>query len=296
MQVAGGTGADRGQRVAVSGSQVYLTGQLTNSQANASQVRFGGTGTTAGTYVQAGASLVISPDVLVAKYADQGTTATVVWTQVGGGGGDDKGYGLLVSNSRVYVSGAIENDAMNSYGVLFGGAGTAPGTLAVPGMSARVGYDLVVAGYLDAGATAQPSWRQVGGGDVSDFGMQVAQVGTRLYVGGATATPATYGSLTVATSPRANTCLLAALDLSATLATAPAAAAPTPRLYPNPAPGPATLSGASAGAAVDVFDALGRRVATATADARGTAALPSGLRPGVYVVRAGASTVRWVVE
>jgi hypothetical protein len=47
---------------------------------------------------------------------------------------------------------------------------------------------------------------------------------------------------------------------------------------------------------VGVFDALGRRVATTIADARGTAALPGGLRPGVYVVRAGTGTVRWVIE
>jgi hypothetical protein len=47
---------------------------------------------------------------------------------------------------------------------------------------------------------------------------------------------------------------------------------------------------------VGIFDALGRRVATATADARGTAALPGGLAPGVYVVRAGTGTARWVVE
>ncbi|RZK55924.1 MAG: T9SS type A sorting domain-containing protein [Hymenobacter sp.] len=59
---------------------------------------------------------------------------------------------------------------------------------------------------------------------------------------------------------------------------------------------PATLSGVAPGASVGIFDALGRRVATAAADASGTAPLPAGLAPGVYVVRAGTSTVRWVVE
>jgi hypothetical protein len=47
---------------------------------------------------------------------------------------------------------------------------------------------------------------------------------------------------------------------------------------------------------VQVLDALGRQVATATADATGTAALPAGLAPGVYVVRAGAQALRLTVE
>jgi len=67
-------------------------------------------------------------------------------------------------------------------------------------------------------------------------------------------------------------------------------------LYPNPAPGgAATLLGASPEAPVQVFDALGRPVAAATADAAGTAALP-GLAPGVYVVRVGQQAVRLTVE
>jgi hypothetical protein len=70
-------------------------------------------------------------------------------------------------------------------------------------------------------------------------------------------------------------------------------------LYPNPAPGgAATLSGVAPGAAVQVLDALGRQVLAATADAAGTAALalPAGLAPGVYVVRAGSAALRLTVE
>jgi hypothetical protein len=49
---------------------------------------------------------------------------------------------------------------------------------------------------------------------------------------------------------------------------------------------------------VQVLDALGRCVATATADAGGTAALalPAGLPGGVYVVRAGAQALRLTLE
>ena len=68
-------------------------------------------------------------------------------------------------------------------------------------------------------------------------------------------------------------------------------------LAPNPAR-TTTLAGAEAGASVEVYDILGRRVLTATADAAGTAplVLPAGLATGVYVVHSGAQAVRLVVE
>jgi uncharacterized delta-60 repeat protein len=70
-------------------------------------------------------------------------------------------------------------------------------------------------------------------------------------------------------------------------------------LYPNPAHGgAATLLGAQPGTVVTVLDALGRTVATAPADASGTAVLvlPQGLAAGVYVVRAGQQALRLTVE
>jgi alpha-tubulin suppressor-like RCC1 family protein/uncharacterized protein (DUF2141 family) len=70
-------------------------------------------------------------------------------------------------------------------------------------------------------------------------------------------------------------------------------------LYPNPTRGgSATLVGARPGTPVTVYDALGRPVATATADASGTAALvlPAGTPAGVYLVRAGSKAVRLTVE
>ncbi|MBF9222361.1 FG-GAP-like repeat-containing protein [Hymenobacter ruricola] len=70
-------------------------------------------------------------------------------------------------------------------------------------------------------------------------------------------------------------------------------------LFPNPARGgAATLTGAAPGTRVTVYDALGRPVATATADAAGTAALalPAAQPAGVYVVHAGSQAIRLVVE
>jgi len=95
------------------------------------------------------------------------------------------------------------------------------------------------------------------------------------------------------------------VDLDGTAAYSPvrtvtlAGAAVGLSLYPNPAyGGAATLLGAQPGAAVTVLDALGRLVASATADAAGTAALalPAGLPTGVYVVRAGQQALRLTVE
>jgi hypothetical protein len=69
-------------------------------------------------------------------------------------------------------------------------------------------------------------------------------------------------------------------------------------LFPNPAHTMATLTGAGPGSAVQLLDALGRLVATATADAAGTATLtlPAGLPSGVYVVRAGPQALRLLVR
>ena len=83
-----------------------------------------------------------------------------------------------------------------------------------------------------------------------------------------------------------------------TVALAGAGAAAGLALYPNPAHSAATLLGALPGAVVTVLDALGRPVASATADAAGTAALalPALLPAGVYVVRAGSRALRLTVE
>jgi len=65
-----------------------------------------------------------------------------------------------------------------------------------------------------------------------------------------------------------------------------------PALYPNLTTGAATLTGATPGAAVRVYDALGRVAANATVDAGGTA----GLAPGLSVVRMGTGSWRWATK
>ena len=69
-------------------------------------------------------------------------------------------------------------------------------------------------------------------------------------------------------------------------------------LWPNPARTAVQVSGLPAATPVQVLDALGRLVATATTDATGAGqlVLPPGLATGVYVVRGAGQTARLTVE
>jgi hypothetical protein len=69
-------------------------------------------------------------------------------------------------------------------------------------------------------------------------------------------------------------------------------------LFPNPTTRATTLTGAQPGAAVTVFDAVGRQVTRVVADGTGSAALllPDGHATGVYVVRTGTTALRLTVE
>jgi hypothetical protein len=183
-QSGGGTDEDYGYGIAVSGANVYVTGHITNTTTDAQAVRFGGNGTTSGTVPQYGASATSSTDIVVARYTDNGLTATLGWTQVAGGSGPDIGYGLAVSGSSVYLTGQLTNSSANGSGVRFGGSGTTAGTAVQSGANAGITQDLVVAKYTDNGATASLGWTQVGGGNREDAGLGIAVSGSSVYVTG----------------------------------------------------------------------------------------------------------------
>ncbi|WP_400191446.1 T9SS type A sorting domain-containing protein [Hymenobacter sp. B81] len=391
-QVAGGNLSDAGYGIAADGTSVYVTGFITNTAGDLRLVRFGGSGTTPGTVQQNGASASASADLIVARYTDNGSSAGLDWTQVGGGTGADQGYGIVVDTANVYVAGYITNSSTDGNAVRFGGSGTTAGTTVQNGASTSASRDVVVAKYADAGPAATVAWTRVGGGTGGDEGYGIALHEDLLYPVGMVVPAATFGSFTFNTPTAGQTDFLGELpttfaplpvkltafeaaaegrravrltwataqeensaffeversldghsfervgrrtaaghsnsprryslldeDLPASAAvlhyrlrqvdhdgtfsyspvrsvllTAPAGLA----LFPNPATGRTTLTGALPGSPVQVFDALGRPVLTTTTDSTGAAALalPAHLAPGVYVLRTGAMALRLVVE
>jgi hypothetical protein len=102
-QGAGGSGDDQALGLAVSSTSVYVTGYITNTAADAAGVRFDNRAV-------AGATATSSTDLVLACYTDNGTNATLNWTQVGGGTGADQGKDVAVNGTSVYATGFITND------------------------------------------------------------------------------------------------------------------------------------------------------------------------------------------
>jgi hypothetical protein len=183
-QVAGGTSTDVGTGVAVSGSTVYVTGYFYNNTANINGVLLGGSGITAGTARQNGASATASNDLVLAAYTDAGTSATFGWSQVAGGTSDDRGLGVAVSGSTVYVTGYLYNNTANANAVLLGGSGTTAGTAQQYGATATASNDLLLAAYTTTAGGATLAWTQLGGGTGDDQGTTVAVGPGGVYVAG----------------------------------------------------------------------------------------------------------------
>ena len=283
---AGGTGGDGGRGIAVSGAGVFVTGSF-DSNANA---RIAG-------QALAGAG---SRDVFVAKYVDVSTGHTPAtsgfanaWATSGGGTGYDFGWGIAVRGTGVYVAGYfISNANARMAGQALAGAGN---------------EDVFVAKYVDTSTGSTPAtssfanaWATSAGGTGGDYGLGLAVSGTGVYVAGQAGPRVAFGPLALGPGAGSNSYgdFLARLPTTVVSSTRPASSLSALTLSPNPARAALAVAGAPAGAAVAVFDALGRPVATAPADAAGTARLrlPAGLAAGVYVVRAGGQSARLAVE
>lgn len=160
--------------LSVQGTTIYAAGRISGTQT------FGST-TLPGYFYG-------DNDVLVAKLADAGTSASWVWAQRAGGPNDDEAVALATSGPNVYVTGDYTSTSMP-----FGTT-----TLTNPG-----GNDVFVAKLTDAGTTAGWTWAQRIGGAYSEESRGIAVRGSSIYLSGQIASfPSTFG--TISLTPTSN--------------------------------------------------------------------------------------------
>ena len=276
-QRAGGMGDEGAAALAVSGTNVYITGAFSSST-----VSFG-----PATLTNAGSAF---SDVFVAKLTDAGSFA---WARPAGGMGRDFASALAVSSTSVYVAGSFGSST----------AGFGPTTLT--NADAMTGTpDAFVTKLTDAGSTGSFAWAQRAGGTGTDDATALALSGTSIYVAGySNSSTVDFGAITLANqNPNPNSSLgfLASLT-DATLTATTAAAGPREPavLFPNPARRTATLRlpAGMAPAPLTLTDALGRAVRRYPAPAGPEAALDlEGVPAGLYLLRGAGPAQRLVVE
>jgi hypothetical protein len=295
---SGGPSYDMPTAIASNGTSVYVTGA------------YGPSGTFAGQPLTAAGFA----DIFVAKYTDQGPSVANGWAVGAGGSSPDYSYALALTDGGVYVGGS-----------LIPGVTVGPTTFTSPSGAtlnflgqlrddtpAPLPVQLAAFAAAPLGPTAvRLSWATATEVNSARFeversldGYRFAHIG-RVPAAGSSHAPRSYG-LTDAALPAGASLLyyrLRQVDQDGTATYSPVrsvglAPATGLALYPNPAQAATTLLGAAPGAAVRLLDALGREVATATADASGHAYLhwPAGLAQGVYVVRAAGQVARLVIE
>ncbi|RZK53636.1 MAG: hypothetical protein EOO59_12275, partial [Hymenobacter sp.] len=166
MQRGGGIGNDEAYGLAVNGTSIYLAGASSNNTTNGYQVSYGpgnvqygiASGSSTGTFVSG------SDDMVLIKFVDNGTSASVAWSQVAGGFANEEGRDVAVSGTSVYLTGYVFNNKANYYEVVFGGSGATRGTAVQNGATTTGSNDLVVAKYTDNGTSSTFVWSQAGAG------------------------------------------------------------------------------------------------------------------------------------
>jgi len=157
----GGRNADGATGVAVSGANVYLAAYC------------GIGATVAGTalaVVGANTGMLLTTDLVVAKYIDQGSTVADGWALRGGGLTNDYAYGIAADGPNVYVTGAFSGAAVTLAGTTLTSTGPGP--------------DMFLAKFIDQGSIPADGWAVQGGGDNADEGRGIAVVGASVYVTG----------------------------------------------------------------------------------------------------------------
>ena len=171
-QRAGSTSYDAATALAVSGTNVYLTGFF-----NGLTAEFGST-----TLINTNTNTNFSTsDIFVTKLIDAGSIGSFAWAQRAGGTGADYASSLAVSGASVYVVGNFRGAT----------AGFGSTTLT------NAGYiNVFVAKITDSGNTGSFVWAQQAGGSNNDEARALAVRGTSVYVAGRFASPtATFGTI-----------------------------------------------------------------------------------------------------
>ena len=184
-QPGGGPDGDEGWALAVSGTSVYVGGQLSSASV------FGSVAVPVTTSMTAG---------FVAKLTDAGTTATYAWAQTLGGPYYDAIYALAADGASVYAGGFFY------YNMTLGGT-----PLTSAGLS-----DAVVVKLTDNGATGSPAWVRQMGGTGADLVEALVAGGGTVYATGAFNATATFGALSLVSAGRADVFVAKLADAGAT--------------------------------------------------------------------------------
>jgi hypothetical protein len=163
---AGGGSSDQGRAIAVSGSNVYITGYVTGAAS------FGGAALT---------PVYTTFDAYVAKYVDSGTL-TYNSALRAGGSNIDRGNSIAVNGTNIYVAGDFR-----SLTAAFGSTTITNSNTD----SNNLSYDGFVAKFTDSGTLAHATAVKVGGNSANagnsplDFANDIAVSGTNIYLTGA---------------------------------------------------------------------------------------------------------------
>ena len=193
-QQAGGAENDAAVAVAVSGTNVYVTGKFSSSTA-----LFGAVTLTSPSRFAANA--------FVAKLTDAGNTSSFIWAQQSIGADQDRVQALAVNGASVYITGAFLSATVGF------------GTTTLLNTDPMRGTDGFIAKLTDAGSTGSFIWAQQVRGTSYESISTLAVSGTSLYVGAnyGRAANVLFGTLVMATGGNTGMFVAKLVDLGSTV-------------------------------------------------------------------------------
>ncbi|GAB3851392.1 hypothetical protein GCM10028822_18010 [Hymenobacter terrigena] len=150
--------------LAVSGSNIYITGFYTGRAFSMGSVSLGNT--------DPNTANIRTSDAFVVKLTDDGTSARCLWAQRVGGLGSERGTAVAVSGTNVYVGGYTNGSSVTS------------GTTTLTGSRCSVCVGGFLAKFVDAGPSGSAGWARLLYSSNSDRVTQVAAVSNKVYVSG----------------------------------------------------------------------------------------------------------------